>query len=148
MRTDQSSKTHAIENRDRMLETFARNRRGRPERSMLSIGEMETAVAEGILDEGLKMKARPNDYRGLLSGISVAGLFQKTSTRTRCSFETGVWRYYDLIVARMNRHEDLAVMKAAGARRARGLHRRRDQRLSLPHRRSCEIRRSHRRGDA
>jgi ornithine carbamoyltransferase len=140
MRTDQGSTTHAIENRDRMLETFACNRRGRPERSVLSIGEMEAAVAEAILEEGLKMKARPNDYRGLLSGISVAGLFQKTSTRTRCSFETGVWelggsfayidwsttnfvradlrdeirvlsRYYDLIVARMNRHEDIAAMK-------------------------------------
>jgi hypothetical protein len=48
MRTDQSSNTQVIENRDRMLETFARNRRGHPERSMLSIGELETAVAEGI----------------------------------------------------------------------------------------------------
>jgi ornithine carbamoyltransferase len=88
---------------------------------------------------GLAIKAGSLDVSRALTGKQIALLFQKTSTRTRCSFEVGVWdmggspsvidwktsnfiltdladeiqvisRYYDLVVARVNNHHDLEVM--------------------------------------
>jgi len=93
----------------------------------------------GVIDLGLEVKAHPERYTEALSGRTVAMLFQKTSTRTRCAFEAGMtqmgghaihldWRstnftladlgdeaqvlsrYADAIVARMLNHEDLAKL--------------------------------------
>jgi ornithine carbamoyltransferase len=43
-----------------------------------------------VLDRALEMKARPGDYRQALSGRVLAMIFQKSSTRTRVSFEAGM----------------------------------------------------------
>ena len=107
---------------------------------------LKTWTPEEVLatvEEGLEMKTHPERYRDALHGQSLAMLFQKTSTRTRCSFEVGMtqmgghaihldWlttnfaladledeaqvlsRYADAIMARMLKHEDL-VQLAAGA---------------------------------
>ena len=43
-----------------------------------------------MLDLARTIKAAPEQYRDLLSGQSLALLFQKTSTRTRVSFEVAM----------------------------------------------------------
>lgn len=123
-----------------LLEERFHHKRGHPERSFLKISDLNQNEFRQVIDGGLEFKAKPDKARSLLSGVSAGLLFQKTSTRTRCSFEIGIsemdgipmyidWntsnfvladlqdevrvlsRYVDLIVARMNRHEDLVLMK-------------------------------------
>src|SRR5260370_31761431 len=48
------------------------------------------AEIEGILDVAAEVKKRPADYRQALSGKTLAMIFEKSSTRTRVSFEAGV----------------------------------------------------------
>src|ERR1700675_2200103 len=45
-----------------------------------------------LLDLAAKMKARPADYRAALAGKSLAMIFEKSSTRTRASFEAGMFQ--------------------------------------------------------
>ncbi len=45
---------------------------------------------ESVVDLALKVKADPGSYSGALRQKTLAMLFQKTSTRTRVSFETGM----------------------------------------------------------
>jgi len=111
-------------------------------RSFLTLAKLAAGDLQSILDTGLDMKRSPNDYADLLKGRALALLFQKTSTRTRCSFEQAArelgatsnyidWRtsnfvlgdlcdeakvlsrYYDLIVARVNEHQTLKVLAAS-----------------------------------
>ncbi|MCY3684416.1 MAG: hypothetical protein OXH16_23735, partial [Gemmatimonadetes bacterium] len=42
------------------------------------------------VEMGLVIKKNPECYEGLLTGQTLAMLFQKTSTRTRVSFEGGI----------------------------------------------------------
>jgi ornithine carbamoyltransferase len=58
------------------------------------INEKEWAPAEieAILDLARKVKERPGDYRAALSGKSLAMIFEKSSTRTRVSFEAGMFQ--------------------------------------------------------
>jgi ornithine carbamoyltransferase len=115
-------------------------RRGKPERSFLAVGDLTPEDANAVIDGGLAVKQDPDRYRPALRDKAVALLFQKTSTRTRCSFEVGVgemggqplyldWRssnftladlqdeirvlsrYADLIMARVFAHGDLEVMR-------------------------------------
>jgi ornithine carbamoyltransferase len=112
-----------------------------PPRSFLEIGDLSESEFDALLSRGLDIKANRARYARALEHRQVALVFQKTSTRTRVSFETGVvalggtalyidWktsnftlaslkdeirvlsRYVDLTVARVFAHEDLGVMAA------------------------------------
>ena len=101
----------------------------------------ETEIRETV-DNCIKIKNHPEKYRHATAGLSLALLFQKTSTRTRCAGEIGImqlgghaiyldWRttnfgladlgdemhvlsdYVDIILARFLIHTD--VRKAADA---------------------------------
>ncbi len=47
---------------------------------------------EEILDLAALVKKRPAEYRSALSGKTLAMIFEKSSTRTRVSFETGMFQ--------------------------------------------------------
>ena len=47
---------------------------------------------EAILDLATLVKSRPADYRTALAGKSLAMIFEKASTRTRVSFEAGMFQ--------------------------------------------------------
>ncbi len=54
--------------------------------------DWEPAGIEAILDLAAKVKKRREDYRQALSGKSLAMIFEKSSTRTRVSFEAGMFQ--------------------------------------------------------
>ncbi|MDR3425500.1 MAG: ornithine carbamoyltransferase [Alphaproteobacteria bacterium] len=111
-------------------------------RSFLSVTDLDAEETKEIINNGLEMKRAPDNFRNVLKGKALALLFQKTSTRTRCSFERAAgelgasanyidWRtsnfmladlcdeakvlsrYYDMIVARLNDHRMFEVMAAS-----------------------------------
>src|SRR5215471_1937934 len=47
---------------------------------------------EDLLDLAARVKASPSEYRHTLSGKSLAMIFEKASTRTRVSFEAGMFQ--------------------------------------------------------
>jgi len=47
---------------------------------------------EGILDLAARVKSAPGEYRSALAGKSLAMIFEKSSTRTRVSFEAGMFQ--------------------------------------------------------
>jgi ornithine carbamoyltransferase len=137
--TIRSQATAALElAHQRHAQRTARNPRG-----LLSICELEAAELAALVRQGLEIKRHPSDFSRVLAGASMALLFQKTSTRTRCSFEAAAremgaqasyieWsrsnfvladlcdevivmsRFYDFIVARVARHQTLRVMAEFG----------------------------------
>lgn len=117
---------------------FSESQKRHP-RSFLSLQDLSSLEMKSIVRLGIAMKKKPGDFSTALHDMSIALLFQKTSTRTRCSFEkaaveTGAFpsyidwktsnfvladlcdevkvlsRYYDLIVARVLKHETLVTM--------------------------------------
>ena len=118
----------------------ARRQAVRP-RSFVTLDDLDAPALAHVVDQGLAMKRRPADHATALAGKAIALLFQKTSTRTRCSFEAAAremgaqadyldWsrsnfvlaelrdeiavmsRYCDLVVARVDRHDALRTMAA------------------------------------
>jgi ornithine carbamoyltransferase len=110
-----------------------------PAARFLAPSDLGPDVLRAIVDDAIGIKDGRIDVRGCLNGKRIALLFQKTSTRTRCSFEVGIWdmgglpsvidwntsnfllsdlsdeiqvisRYYDVIVARVKNHADLDTM--------------------------------------
>jgi ornithine carbamoyltransferase len=108
-------------------------------RDLLSWQGWSDAQIQELVDFGLYVKANRTYYNGAMLGRSIAMLFQKTSTRTRVSFEAAMtemgghaiyidWmtsnfelteipiesrylsRNVSLIVARMKKHEDLLAI--------------------------------------
>ena len=95
-----------------------------------------------VVEAGRRLKEEPESFSGALEGRSLALLFQKTSTRTRCSGEVGMaqlggesiyldWRttnfgladlgdevrvlsrYFDFLVVRFLAHADVVTAAAA-----------------------------------
>jgi ornithine carbamoyltransferase len=59
---------------------------------LLSLRDFSRAEIEEIFDLTEKLKADPAAYAGALQGKSLAMIFQKPSTRTRVSFEVGMFQ--------------------------------------------------------
>jgi ornithine carbamoyltransferase len=110
------------------------------QKHLVSLRDYSGADLVEIFDLARRMKADPAAYRGALRGRTLAMIFQKPSTRTRVSFEAGMYqlgghalnlgasdiqlqrgesvadtarvlsRYVDGIMARVFSHEDLVEM--------------------------------------
>lgn len=109
---------------------------------ILSINELSTDEILEIIKLGIKLKREPGKFRNIMNNKTLAMIFQKTSTRTRCSFEAGMtrlgghaiyldWRttnftlgsigdevkclarYCDLIMARVYKQGDVEAMASA-----------------------------------
>ena len=59
---------------------------------LISIHDMTRDDVLGLVQEATSMKARPQDYARTLSGKTLAMIFEKSSTRTRVSFEVGMYQ--------------------------------------------------------
>lgn len=59
-------------------------------KSILNLTELTKEEFLSIIDLAIEMKAKPEDYRGVLAGKILAMIFEKNSTRTRVSFEAGI----------------------------------------------------------
>jgi len=113
---------------------------------VLALKGMDGKWIESIVDLGIAMKKDPSKYSQALKHKTLAMIFQKTSTRTRLSFETGMtklgghgifvdWRttqlsiggipdeakvisrYADAIMVRPLKHETVATMAGPNASR-------------------------------
>lgn len=109
---------------------------------LLNFKDWTPKQLEQIIDKSIEIKKKPQLYRTVLQDKSLAMIFQKTSTRTRVSFEVAMtqlgghaiyldWRTtnftladirdetkylsrnVDCIMARLLRHEDLKAMAEA-----------------------------------
>ena len=83
------------------------------ERSLLhlvTLKDLSSKQINELVDCSLEVKANPQDYEFALEGKSLAMIFQKTSTRTRLSFEVAMtqlgghaaymdWRSTNLVLA-------------------------------------------------
>ncbi|MEP6769301.1 MAG: ornithine carbamoyltransferase [Acidobacteriota bacterium] len=61
-------------------------------RDYINENDWAPEAIEAILDLAGRMKASPGGYRAALSGKSLAMIFEKSSTRTRVSFEAGMFQ--------------------------------------------------------
>lgn len=114
-------------------------------RDYLSVDDLSVDELAHVLEIGARVKADPRGFTGALAGRSVALIFEKPSTRTRVSFEVGVFqlgahplvlstsdlqlgrgetiedtgrvlsRYVDAIVLRTFEQERLEVLAAAAS---------------------------------
>ncbi len=111
-------------------------------RDLLALKQLSGDEIIGIVERGLDIKRNPAAYEGRLKGKNLLMLFQKTSTRTRLSFELGIqelggraivmdWnksnfsispiryetlyvtRHVDLIMARLINHTDVVALADA-----------------------------------
>lgn len=108
-------------------------------RHMITLKDFTADELGKIVDLGIEIKKNPEKYSTVLKDKTLIMLFQKTSTRTRCSFEAGMtqlgghaifldWRttqfqmadiqdeaktlcrYADIIMARLKKNADLMKM--------------------------------------
>jgi ornithine carbamoyltransferase len=109
---------------------------------LLTLKDWSSKEVRELIDSSLDIKKNPEDYEFALEGKSLAMIFQKTSTRTRLSFEVGMTQlgghavymdwlttnlvladlrdevrsisgYVDGILARVLKNSDLRVMAEA-----------------------------------
>ena len=59
-------------------------------KDLISIHELTSAEVGALLVRAADIKARRDEYRSALSGKILAMIFEKSSTRTRVSFEAGM----------------------------------------------------------
>jgi len=78
--------------------------------NLLTLKSLSSKTVEELIDGSLEIKRNPENYEFALEGKSLAMIFQKTSTRTRLSFEAGMtqmgghaafmdWRTTNLVLA-------------------------------------------------
>jgi ornithine carbamoyltransferase len=68
------------------------DRTGSAKRDYVNENDWRPAEIEKLLELGAEIKSRPDDWRTALSGRSLAMIFEKSSTRTRVSFEVGMFQ--------------------------------------------------------
>ena len=77
---------------------------------LLTLKDWASEHIEEVIDKSIEIKKNPDQYRTSLEGKSLAMIFQKTSTRTRTSFEVAMtqlgghalymdWRTTNLVLA-------------------------------------------------
>jgi ornithine carbamoyltransferase len=116
-----------------------------PHRHLVDLAEYSREDISSLLDLAAKMKADPGAYRSALSGKTLGMVFEKPSTRTRVSFEVGIYqlggyglylgrndlqigrgesipdtarvlsRYLDGIMARTFRHDTITALAEHGS---------------------------------
>lgn len=59
-------------------------------KDLISIHDLSSAEVGALLARAADIKARPREYRAALPGKILAMIFEKSSTRTRVSFEAGM----------------------------------------------------------
>jgi len=106
---------------------------------LISLNDLSKEEINGIIDLGIDIKNNIEKYSDKLKGKTMALLFEKNSTRTRCSFESGfaklggnatfidwkttqlgkarlqdeircIARYFDIITARVYEHKNIKIM--------------------------------------
>lgn len=112
--------------------------------NLVSLKDWKKEDIMKVIDTGIKIKENPEKYSKSLDGKTLAMIFQKTSTRTRASFEVGMtqlgghgmyldWsktnfvlgsledeikclaRYVDIIMARVYKNKDILDMAEASS---------------------------------
>jgi ornithine carbamoyltransferase len=61
-------------------------------KDLISIHDLTSEEVEALFQLAANVKARPDRYRNALSGHTLAMIFEKSSTRTRVSFEVGMYQ--------------------------------------------------------
>jgi len=61
-------------------------------KDLISIHDLSADAVAHLFQLAADMKARPHEYRAALAGKTLAMIFEKSSTRTRVSFETGMFQ--------------------------------------------------------
>ena len=61
-------------------------------KDLISIHDLSADEVEALFQLAANVKARPDRYRAALHGQTLAMIFEKSSTRTRVSFETGMYQ--------------------------------------------------------
>jgi ornithine carbamoyltransferase len=61
-------------------------------KDLVSIHDLEVSEVEALFQLAANVKARPDRYRSALAGQTLAMIFEKSSTRTRVSFEVGMYQ--------------------------------------------------------
>jgi len=61
-------------------------------KDLISIHDLTVEEVESLLQLAANVKARPDRYRSALAGQTLAMIFEKSSTRTRVSFEVGMYQ--------------------------------------------------------
>src|SRR5438309_11118815 len=109
-------------------------------KDFIEIHDWTAAEVMEIFELAKEIKAKPKKFRDALEGQTLAMIFQKPSTRTRVSFETGMFqlggqalnltsdelqlargetiedtsktlsRYVDIIMARVYLHEEVEIL--------------------------------------
>ena len=59
---------------------------------LICIHDLTAAEIDALISLALQLKAHPDEWRGCLAGKTLGMIFQKSSTRTRVSFEVGVYQ--------------------------------------------------------
>jgi len=61
-------------------------------KDLISIHDLDASEVEALFQLAENVKARPDRYRNALAGQTLAMIFEKSSTRTRVSFEVGMYQ--------------------------------------------------------